>query len=433
MHTSNASRTNRKRKREPESCHNERPCDCEGVFKDKKHSHMPTPEPVCGHVSDDDILAHVKAHVDTQSEDGLNARVHEFRTIMWHWPKLHIHLDFIFFEMPLCFLRACFPFGIPYNGQLKVQTMMLHGRNQMADVVSSWPRLLCDDVIFVWGDRHICRVDGDTIHFTAASGTTCATSVNSITRVEVDVFDGLPEYLLSLRALRQLKLRNHLYVSNMDSLVLPCLKTLAICVNKSTVSNVVSVINRHTLQHITLHIDSDEFDVRTMISSQLVHCLSVIPVVDIRTSRCTVDDSRATLTVLLCNLHGVQALRVDFYRHITMTPDIYELLSTHPTLTMVDLPVEWTAKFHVHGPVARLLLLSHATDDKICVMQRRDTHNERVFINRMHWSAVCVLISFIGANYESKISTSVFDLVPGILSFAGFDSLDEYVLPFSVC
>jgi len=425
------SRTNRKRKREPEPCQNERLCDCEGVFKDKKHSHMPTPEPVCGHVSDDDILAHVKSQFDTQSEDGLNARILEFRTMMQRSSKARMHLDVSFFEVPFCFLRACFPFGIPYNGQLKVQTTTLHGRNQMADIVSSWPRLLCDDVIFMWYDTHGCRVDGDAIQFTAASGTTCATSVNSITRVEVDVFHDLPEYLLSLRALRQLVLHNYLYVSNMDSLVLPCLKTLTICVNGSTVSNVVSIINRHALQHITLYISLLTPNVTTMLSSQLLRCLSTIPVVNIRCDPRIFDDSHNTLTLLLSNLHNVQALRVYFEHQIVMTHEIYKLLSTHPTLTTATLSVRWTAEFPVHGPVARLLLLPHVTDDKNHVSQQHGAHNERVFINRKYWSAVCVLISFIGANYESKISTSVFDLVPSMLSLAGFDSLDEYVLPFN--
>jgi len=419
----------RKRKREsPDTC----TLDCKISTGHMPHSHVEIPSPVYKHVDATPANAMYTPEID--------------KHVLSLQSGLMMELDVdSFLEIPTCRLRKEFPNGIPFVNCIRTRSNLTWGIGSM---LLAWKDLLSEGVVLALSDIDKFKVVGDDVFFETSHDTAGENSVrvgvDSITRVEWSSFYASQTKLNSLCNIEHLLLVKSMcpngYQICRTPFTLPRLRRLGLRVTKASFENTIHVLRTHTLlEHIHLEVDPFMFFREIALFS---HCLSSLSVVDIDfngdhngyiTNRdiYTLPDISETL---LCTLHSVRTLRVRLSINTDMTHRAYKLFSTHPTLTMIDLPVRWTARYPPDYRVHDLFVLQHSGDSmrfrsntQECVYY---THNQRVLTNRKVWGSISIIRTSTKYNEGSKMLDSVLDLVPMIIGFAGLDSIDACVFPF---
>jgi len=421
---------NRKRKRDEETSICTSSCHMLAWRMPHSHAEMPTP---------------TYKHVDAIKDDAVyTPEINKHVRILRNSLTRYLDVD-SFLKIPTRRLRTEFPIGIPLRSLARI---LSSSKNGIGNMLLAWKDLLSRDVVLCLSGVDEFEVTDDNVCFKTSYDTAGKESVNvsidSITRV---VWNGFKSDLLnSLRNVELLTLIESAFV-----FVLPCLRRLAIKVDTEvSCINAIHVLSTHTLlQHICLDVSPVIFLANI---TSFVLCLSSLSVVDVefhddvddhfyydpiessyRIKR-GIDAWSDILVALLTGLQSVHTLRVRLHRYAKMTDSIYKLLSTHPTLTAVDLSIDWTSEFPLHYRVHDLFLMAYSDSDKWLELYNEDceynAHNQRVLADRRVWGGISVLISSTRSNEGSKFLDSVLDLIPAIIGFAGLDNIDTCVFAF---
>jgi len=419
----------RKRKRElPDTC----TLDCKISTGHMPHSHVQIPSPVYKHVDATPANAMYTPEIDKHVLSLQSGLIRE------------LDVD-SFLKIPTCRLRKEFPNGIPFVNCIPTRSNWTWGIGSM---LLAWNDLLSEGVVLALSENDKFKVVDNDVFFETpydtAGNESVRVGVDSITRVAWCNFSTSPTKLNSLCNIEHLLLVKPMFPFGYQKcrtlFTLPRLRRLGLRVTEASFKNTIHVLRTHTLlEHI--HLDVDPFMFFREITL-FAHCLSSLSVVDIDFNG---DDNGYTTNrdvytlpdiseTLLCTLHSVRTLRVRLSINTDMTHRAYKLFSTHPTLTMIDLPVRWTVDFPLDYRVHDLFVLQHSGDSMRFRSNKREcvyyTHNQRVLTNRRVWGSNSIIRTATKYNEGSKMLDSVLDLIPVIIGFAGLDSIDACVFPF---
>jgi len=422
----------RKRKRDEETSICTSSCYMLAWRMPHSHAEMPTP---------------TYKHVDAIKDDAVyTPEINKHVRILRNSLTRYLDVD-SFLKIPTRRLRIAFPISIPLRSLTRILST---SKNGIGNMLLAWKDLLSRDVVLCLSELDGFEVADDNVCFKTSYDTAGNESVNvsiySITRVEWSGFRC--DLLNSLRKVEQMTLIESAFV-----FVLPCLRRLAIKVDTEvSCINAIHVLSTHTLlQHI--HLDVSPVIFLANITS-FVLCLSSLSVVDVEfhydvdvdvpfyydpiessySIERGIDAWPDILVALLTGLRSVHTLRVQLHRYAKMTDSIYKLLSTHPTLTAVDLSIDWTSEFPLHYRVHDLFLMGYSDSDKWLELYNEDreydAHNQRVLTNRKVWGSISIIRTATKYNEGSMLLDSVLDLVPIIIGFAGLDDIDTRAFHF---